>query len=240
MPDDVASCDAGDAAGPDPGTSPAGLPVLPWPREWPVRGRGERRDAAANRRRILAAARELVEAQDAEAVTMEAVARAAGVGFGTLYRRYPDRNALWEDLSVQNVLALQDEALDRLGDPDRDARDDLRWLLRRLVVFNEDNAPLLTGMTGMATPRRPGGIWRTPLYTWLHDLVAALLRRGRDRGVVIDVDPDHAAYVLLAPLTIDLHLLRRRDRGASLEDLLAAAELPVRAVTVRAREGPVV
>ncbi len=54
----------------------------------------ERRDAARNRRRLLDAAKELVERDGAHAVTMDAVASAAGVGKGTLFRRFGSREGL--------------------------------------------------------------------------------------------------------------------------------------------------
>src|SRR3954453_125866 len=61
----------------------------------------ERADAARNRLRILAAAAELVDAHGIEGVSMDAVASRAGVGTGTLYRRFQDRAGL--------ALALLDE-----------------------------------------------------------------------------------------------------------------------------------
>jgi AcrR family transcriptional regulator len=54
----------------------------------------ERRDAARNRERLLDAAKELVERDGAHAVTMDAVATAAGVGKGTLFRRFESREGL--------------------------------------------------------------------------------------------------------------------------------------------------
>ncbi|KZB82218.1 TetR/AcrR family transcriptional regulator [Amycolatopsis regifaucium] len=60
-----------------------------------------RADARRNRDQILAAAREIFAAQGAE-VPMEEIARAAGVGVGTLYRRFPDRDALIRAVAVDN------------------------------------------------------------------------------------------------------------------------------------------
>jgi AcrR family transcriptional regulator len=55
----------------------------------------ERRDAARNREALLAAAQELVdEAHDTASVTMEAVAARAGVGKGTVFRRFESREGL--------------------------------------------------------------------------------------------------------------------------------------------------
>ena len=57
-------------------------------RELPLAGqRHERSDAVANRARILSAARRLVAEQGPEALTMQAVASAAGVGKATVFHR---------------------------------------------------------------------------------------------------------------------------------------------------------
>ena len=54
----------------------------------------ERRDAARNRERLLAAAQELVDRCGTRGVTMDAVAAAAGVGKGTVFRRFESREGL--------------------------------------------------------------------------------------------------------------------------------------------------
>jgi AcrR family transcriptional regulator len=54
----------------------------------------ERADAARNRERVLAAAARLLEEQRADCLTMDAVAAAAGVGKGTLFRRFDSREGL--------------------------------------------------------------------------------------------------------------------------------------------------
>jgi AcrR family transcriptional regulator len=54
----------------------------------------ERRDAARNREALLVAAQELVDRAGTAAVTMDAVAAAAGVGKGTVFRRFESREGL--------------------------------------------------------------------------------------------------------------------------------------------------
>ncbi|MEV0973257.1 TetR/AcrR family transcriptional regulator [Microtetraspora glauca] len=68
---------------------------------------GLRADARRNRDLIVAAARELLVEQGAD-VPLEDVARRAGVGIGTLYRRFPDRDAL--------LRAVFEEGLRRMAD----------------------------------------------------------------------------------------------------------------------------
>src|SRR3981081_4525773 len=54
----------------------------------------ERADAARNRERILCAARRLFDERGAGCVSMDEVAEAAGVGKGTLFRRFGSRASL--------------------------------------------------------------------------------------------------------------------------------------------------
>jgi AcrR family transcriptional regulator len=73
------------------------------------RTRKPRADAVRNRERVLEAAREVFSAGGAEA-SLEAVARAAGVGIGTLYRHFPTREALFEAVYRREVAHLADLA----------------------------------------------------------------------------------------------------------------------------------
>lgn len=79
------------------------------PAPLPPCGRPLRADAARNRERILTAARELFAARGLE-VTLDDIARHAGLGTGTVYRRFADREALVEALFEERVDAKADLA----------------------------------------------------------------------------------------------------------------------------------
>ncbi|WP_326568264.1 helix-turn-helix domain-containing protein [Amycolatopsis rhabdoformis] len=68
-----------------------------------------RADARRNRDQIIAAARSIFSDFGPE-VPMEEIARAAGVGVGTLYRRFPDRDALIRAVAVDNFARVLDDA----------------------------------------------------------------------------------------------------------------------------------
>src|SRR3954469_2223184 len=72
------------------------------------RGLKERADAARNRARILEVATALIDENGIEHVSMDAVARAACVGTGTLYRRFGDRAGLALALLDQHTREFQD------------------------------------------------------------------------------------------------------------------------------------
>jgi AcrR family transcriptional regulator len=79
----------------------------------PAPGRKPRADALRNRARLVEAARDAFAARGAEA-SMEEIARAAGVGIGTLYRHFPTREALVEAVfrdGVDQLQALADDLL---------------------------------------------------------------------------------------------------------------------------------
>lgn len=95
--------------------------------------RKPRIDAVRNRERVLEAAKAVFSTGGAEA-SLEAVARAAAVGIGTLYRHFPTREALFEAVYRREVQQLADlaEQLKQDGQPQIDA---LRHWLRSNVKF---------------------------------------------------------------------------------------------------------
>jgi len=64
-----------------------------------------RRDAERNRQRILTAAAEVFTERGLDA-SLDEVARAAGVGVGTVYRRFPDKESLIRELFRERIDAL--------------------------------------------------------------------------------------------------------------------------------------
>lgn len=76
-----------------------------------------RADAERNRQRLLAAAKELFRTQGLH-VTLDDVARHAGVGTGTAYRRFPNKDALIDALMADRVAELAALARECLEEPD--------------------------------------------------------------------------------------------------------------------------
>ncbi len=80
----------------------------------PLRPRPKRADARRNYDKVVAAARGAF-AEGGAATSLEEIARRAGVGIGTLYRNFPNRQALLEAVYVDEVEGLCRTA-DGLGD----------------------------------------------------------------------------------------------------------------------------
>ncbi|NUR86324.1 MAG: helix-turn-helix transcriptional regulator [Nonomuraea sp.] len=108
-----------------------------------------RADARRNRDRILEAARDAIAERGADA-PMELIARRAGVGVGTLYRRFPDRAVLLAALAEQYVHELMD-ALDRAVAAEPEA-----WTaVRAFVVHSVDKSrgAIAVALTGATAPQ---------------------------------------------------------------------------------------
>jgi AcrR family transcriptional regulator len=98
-----------------------------------------RRDAERNRQRILAAASEVFNERGIE-VSLDEIARHAGVGVGTVYRRFRSKEELVEALFMDRldaIAAIADEAFNT-SDP---------WT--GLVFFMERMAEVMAGDTGL-------------------------------------------------------------------------------------------
>jgi AcrR family transcriptional regulator len=102
--------------------------------------RKPRADAVRNRERVLEAAKAVFSAGGPEA-SLEAVARRAGVGIGTLYRHFPTREALFEAVYRREV-----EQLSELAEQLKNAKDPVE-ALRRWLRSNVEFVATKKGMS---------------------------------------------------------------------------------------------
>ena len=174
----------------------------------------ERSDAARNRRVILRTARRLFDERGVTCVTMEEVARASGVGKGTLYRRFPNKGFLCQALLDEPTRLLQQWALEIFREPETPALEKLDAFLDRLVAFTAENLDLLYGgnepLCGADRLER----FSHPAYDWRRSTVLGLLRAAAGEGDLdAGLDLEYLATALLAPLEVDLFYYQHRVLG---------------------------
>jgi len=143
-----------------------------------------RADAQRNRDRLLEAAVRAFS-QDRPDVTLDAIAKDAGVGIGTLYRHFPTREALVEAAYRSELDRLCDAAADLLGDLPPDQA--LRAWMDRFVDY-------MTTKRGMADALRAviasGGNPYAHSRDRLISAITTLLSRAAAAGTVrSDVEP---------------------------------------------------
>jgi AcrR family transcriptional regulator len=151
-------------------------------------GRRPRTDAVRNRERLIEAATHVFGAGAPQA-SLEAVAREAGVGIGTLYRHFPTREALFEAVYRREVDHLADLA-ERLA---RDAAP-----VEALRQWLHANIGLVATKRGMVEALHLVATGSTELKAYsferLTGALALLLARGVATG---DLRPDITAEDLL-------------------------------------------
>ena len=145
-------------------------------------GRRLRRDAERNRERILAAAA-VAFARGGLAVTMDEIARDAGVGVGTVYRRFPDKELLIEALFEQRI-----EELVGLAESARDHPDPFEGLVQFFETFLAVQAAD-RGLKEVVLGTRRGQRRVTRARARIGPVVDELLERARAAG---DLRPDVA------------------------------------------------
>lgn len=184
-------------------------------RELPVLGepRPERADARRNRLKVLEAAERLFAEHGVKNVSLDAIAAAAGVGKGTVFRRFGDRAGLAVALLDEREVELQGKILTGpppLG-PGAPAVD-------RVVAFLDAYLELLDRHVELFVDSEnasDGARYRIGSYRLWHRHLAMLVEEARP-----ELDADYMAHVLLAPLAADLHQALRAE-GFELERMQA-------------------
>lgn len=148
-----------------------------------------RADAQKNRELILSAAEELFLERGAD-VPLEEVAKRAGVGIGTLYRRFPTREALLAATSNERFLSLA--ATSRARDPDLTPGDAVRAYLEELARNMSTYQSLAASIGTVIQCGTPG----------CNAITAEgrrLLQRGQEAGTIRrDVTYEDFIYVVTA------------------------------------------
>ncbi|MCD2515392.1 TetR/AcrR family transcriptional regulator [Massilia sp. G4R7] len=148
-----------------------------------------RADAQKNRELILSAAEALFLEKGAN-VPLEEVAKRAGVGIGTLYRRFPTREALLAATSNERFLALAESSGAR--DAHLAPVDAVRAYLEELA---RDTSTYRSLAASIGTVIQCG----TPGCNAITAEGQRLLRRGHEAGVIRrDVTYDDVIYVVTA------------------------------------------
>jgi AcrR family transcriptional regulator len=171
-----------------------------------------RADAARNRGKVLAAAERLFAEQSADCVTMDAVAAAAGVGKGTLFRGFGDRAGLVLALLTEHERRLQEDLIRGPAPLGPGAPP-----IERLVAFGErvlehmaQYGHLIAAAEGKLDRYRAG-----PFMVYRAH-VGLLVREAAP-----DADWEYITDTLLASLSASHLRYMRRARGMSEERLAA-------------------
>jgi AcrR family transcriptional regulator len=147
-----------------------------------------RADAARNAERILRAAREVFADHGPDA-PLEEIARRAGVGIRTLYRRFPHKEQLVRAALEQNVAEDLSPAIEQaLGDDDPK---------RGLVILLEATLSMVARECSTLAAAKNSGAITAEIYAPLLDSLTQLTRRGQQAGLIrADIAPEDMHRIL--------------------------------------------
>lgn len=176
------------------------------------RVRAERADAARNRERLLAVAREMIAEDGAERLTMDGLAERAGLGKGTVFRRFKTRAGIFAALIDDDERAFQHEVLagpPPLG-PGADPVTRLIAFGRARVEFLFDHHAMVRAAMGV--PRTSAG---ATTLSGLH--IRVLLAQAQRENLLAQADLESLTIQLTAALEGPLLLYLATDEEAGRE-----------------------
>jgi AcrR family transcriptional regulator len=154
----------------------------------PAADRPLRRDAEQNRRRLLDAAAEVFAEHGLEA-SVEEIARTAGVGMGTLYRRFPTKDALISALVHDVLSTMLQIAQDGTERPDGTG---LEYFLEAASFYQAAHRGCLSRLWNVGTEH--------DLVQEIRQLITAMLtdakRHGRIRADITSMDVTIALWAI--------------------------------------------
>ncbi|WP_329129821.1 TetR/AcrR family transcriptional regulator [Streptomyces sp. NBC_01476] len=130
-----------------------------------------RRDAVRNHQLVMEAARAVLAEFGTDA-SMELIASRAGVGVGTVYRRFPNKEALVDEIATQILSELADEAQQALERGDGTGLEVFLWAVGRSMTVHHGYADKLVGHT------------KAGCVEQLRDLIVELLSQAQEFGKI--------------------------------------------------------
>lgn len=189
--------------------------------------RQERADVRRNRARLLTAARE-VFGRDGAGASLEAVARRAGVGIGTLYRHFPARQDLLEALLAEGFDRLAARARELASAPEP-GEALLEWLREFVAAVTGFRGMAASARVALRVPERPREDAPAPAGTGaggdggrarqVRAAGEALLARARDAGDV----PSGVEFSDVLALACAVAMVAEEEPGAARRLLSLAA-----------------
>lgn len=170
--------------------------------------RGRPRSAAADRAIIAAALRLLERGAGVGALSMEGIAREAGVGKATVYRRWPGRDELLLDV----MRALDEPPAEVRGDCVREDLVEILEGLRRKGLAKRDSALLRTMMSHFHSRPRLWQAYHDTVIRARRETLHAVLRRGvAEGGIRADLDVELLGELFTGPMLSRALLHERRE-----------------------------
>lgn len=186
--------------------------------------RSERKDAAEHRQLILRTAVSLFRQHGVAGVSMHQIAKTAGVGQGTLYRRYAHKGDLCldilQDYSQSFMDSVQQFLSDNGGLPPEER---LGWLLDCWIDVMEQNSELILTIESHLHKKSEelqcGNIFQSLLYRFLREQISSLMTEIAAVPSDSRPDPVLAAHSLICAMAPSGYFHMKQEYGRTTREL---------------------
>ncbi|TJY42945.1 TetR/AcrR family transcriptional regulator [Cohnella pontilimi] len=164
------------------------------------------------RRQVIEAAARSFQTFGYKATTMDQIAKLAGVGKGTIYTFFTNKEELFEEI-MSGLIAELKEMADKTLRPELPFTDKLMEVLHRLYDYREKHAlavKLAQEVRDIGTPMAREGLDKLELA--VVGYIARHVKEAADKGEIKRCDPELTAYVMLKTylaLTAESHHLHK-------------------------------
>ncbi|KRF03131.1 hypothetical protein ASG89_23610 [Paenibacillus sp. Soil766] len=167
--------------------------------------RHERKDAMENRQLILQTAKQLFHDYGVQSVSMHQIAKTAGIGQATLYRRYADKGDLCFDILQHYGNQFTNEIMIYLEEHKQAAPiDRLTGILDLWIDEIEEKAELIVAMSTkleMNCEDGRGNFFLSPVYHFIRNKLSELILESLGPKRDQQTEPDFAAHTIICSIS---------------------------------------
>lgn len=173
---------------------------------------------------ILKNARLLIEEKGADKVSMHQIAKAAGIGQGTLYRRYTSVGDICLNLIEEKLAAVMQDIRRGISLDMRPVRDKIEEVVHKWAMFVEDMMNWIGALEDNCKMQKMGFEFsQSPPYVFIYGTLSELLKEAAENN---ETKPGDACFVINAFLFLfapDSYIYLRRNHGYTPEAIASKA-----------------
>jgi len=183
--------------------------------------RRERKDAVHHRQLILQTAQELFNEHGVHPVSMHQIAKTAGVGQATLYRKYAHKGDLCLDMLYDYGLQLIEQIRAFLDENKlAPAIDRLEGIVDQWIDAIEEKSDLLVAMESkMSCEDERGNFFHSYLYRFIRNTMSEILDEMLSTAPEQPIDTDLAAHAIICSISPIGYFHIKQEKGYTVDQI---------------------
>jgi len=163
--------------------------------------------------RILQTAHKLIiENGGISNVKMYQIARKAGIGQATLYRRYKSMEEIFLDLLMEDIKLLKAEITLFIEDSKNSTFDQIKFFFECFIEFSEKGYQYFKDSAMIIKPSIHCNFYSSPIYSWLYQTLHNLLENHLNKQSPINLEIKFITHTLLTIIGIEAYIFLRNNK----------------------------